>query len=99
MKYEFGNVATEIDDFKLDDNVENAYNDGSRWLLWSKSTYKCYLGEDEGEKVQVSVVEAAGNGVGQGGDARRQRAGVHPSAKRMCSSARASTAAKSTWGR
>lgn len=30
MKYEFGNVSTELDDFKLDDHVENNYNDGER---------------------------------------------------------------------
>lgn len=54
------------------------------------------LGEDEGEEVQLCVAEASGEGVGKGGDPRRQGTGVHPSASRMCSSARASTAAKST---
>ena len=57
MKYEFGNVSTELDNFKLDDNVENNYNDGEHWLLWSKDTYKCYL--DEKPVEFKLVVEAA----------------------------------------
>lgn len=58
MKYEFANVSTEIDNFKLDDHVETNDNDGCRWLLWSKSTYKCYLGEDEKPVEFKLVVEA-----------------------------------------
>lgn len=65
MKYEFGNVSTELDDFKLDDHVENNYNDGERWLLWSKSTYKCYLDEKE---VEFKLVVQADDLYGLCGD-------------------------------
>lgn len=65
MKYEFGNVSTELDDFKLDDRVENNYNDGERWLLWSKETYKCYLDEKE---VEFKLVVQADDLYGLCGD-------------------------------
>ena len=65
MKYEFGNVSTELDDFKLDDRVENNYNDGERWLLWSKDTYKCYLDEKE---VEFKLVVQADDLYGLCGD-------------------------------
>ena len=65
MKYEFGNVSTELDDFKLDDRVENNYNDGERWLLWSKDTYKCYLDETE---VEFKLVVQADDLYGLCGD-------------------------------
>lgn len=63
--YEFGNVSTELDDFNLDDHVENNYNDGDRWLLWSKSTYKCYLGDKE---IEFKLVVQADNLYGLCGD-------------------------------
>lgn len=65
MKYEFGNVSTELDDFKLDDHVENNYNDGERWLLWSKDTYKCYLDE---KLVEFKLVVQADDLYGLCGD-------------------------------
>ena len=67
MKYEFGNVSIELDDFKLDDHVENNYNDGECWLLWSKSTYKCYLDEKE---VEFKLVVQAADLYGLCGDKR-----------------------------
>lgn len=63
--YEFGNVSTELDAFKLDDHVENTYNDGARWLLWSKSTYKCYLDDKE---IEFKLVVQADDLYGLCGD-------------------------------
>ena len=67
MKYEFANVSTELEDLQLDDRVENNYNDGDRWLLWSKDTYKCYLGEDE-KPVEFKLVVQADDLYGLCGD-------------------------------